>query len=298
MSEAVRTYVEPPKLGRTLRHGMKGEDVKLVQQILQREGYFNGTPLGNFKGITRDALKHFQGTHIGKDGEFLKADGVVGPITWWALHNPNGSAQRSFIVPPAKATSVQADSTERDNVLRFLYARHRTGVQEVPGGSNYGDGVTACVNACGFTYGIYWCLAEQSYAEKEANGKAPLGAMHVHCSTFWNEANKRGMAHPKDGYIPIPGDIAIYNYSGGLRSGNRLVGAGHAARVVRVSETGNSYNMIEGNVGNRLKLSVRNRSESTLVGFVNLYHDEENRPHYQTGLSAAPTVVATLADSR
>lgn len=296
---ATRKYVEPPKLDRNLRYGMSGEDVKYVQQILLAEGAFHGTPLGNFLTRTRDAVKYFQGTHIGEDGEFLKPDGVVGPKTWWALHNPNGSAQRSFIPSENNQPTAGGGSpSPRDMFIKQLYDMHAQGIREIPNGANYGDGVTAIVNACGFKYGIYWCLAAQSYAYKEATGEAPMGAMHVHCSTFWNEALERGIAFPKSRYEPIPGDIAIYNYKGGLRSGNRLAGAGHAAGVARVSHDGKSFNALEGNVGNRFKHSIRRESESTLVGYVNLFGDEKNRPRYTKGTTEAPVVTLSLAGSR
>jgi peptidoglycan hydrolase-like protein with peptidoglycan-binding domain len=151
MSDPVRPAVTPPPLKRNLRRGDSGGDVTVVQTILQAEGYFKSTPLGNFGAITETALKHFQGTHIGEDGEFLKADGEVGPKTWWALHNPHGSAQRSHIPTPEKISLeiVQpSDPAPRAQFLTFLYALHKKGVQEIPDGSNYGDGVTAIVNAC------------------------------------------------------------------------------------------------------------------------------------------------------
>jgi hypothetical protein len=294
MANPVRTVVTPPPLKRTLRRGDKGEDVKLVQTILQQEGFFKGTPLGNFLGVTEAAVKHFQGTHIGENGEFLAADGVVGPLTWWALHNPHGDAQRSFIPTPEPVATV----SPRLRYVQYLYEMHGRGIREIPDGANYGDGVTPVVNACGFSYGIYWCLAAQAYAWRQVFGEPPLGAMHVHCSTFWNEALKRGQAHPKKNYVPLPGDIAIYNYAGGLKAGNRLTGPGHAAGVARVSEDGRRFNALEGNVGNRFKHSIRNVSESSLVGFVNLFGDEANRPKFQTGITEAPVVTLSLAGSR
>jgi peptidoglycan hydrolase-like protein with peptidoglycan-binding domain len=299
MAEPIRTAVTPPPLKRNLRRGDSGGDVTLVQSILQAEGYFKGTPLGNFGGITETSLKHFQGTHIGEDGEFLKADGEVGPKTWWSLHNAHGSAQRSFI-PADDRPDVVAESDQLDRLrfLEFLYALHRKGVQEIPDGSNYGDGVTAIVNACGFKSGIYWCLAAQSYAYREVFGQPPLGAMHVQCSTFWNEAHALGKAHPKKGYTPIPGDIAIYNYVAGLLSNGRLSGAGHAACVARVSEDGKQFNALEGNIGNRFKHSIRNVSEGTLVGYVNLYGDEASPPKFARGVTTAPVIAVTLAESR
>lgn len=294
MADPVRTVVIPPPLPRTLRRGDHGDDVRLVQTLLQAEGYFKGTPLGNFGPVTETAVRHFQGTHIGVDGKFLEADGQVGPKTWWALFNPHGDAQRSYIPTPAPTAS----GSPRLRFVRYLYDMHARGIREIPDGSNYGDGVTPIVNACGFSYGIYWCLAAQAYAWREVFGKPPLGAMHVHCSTFWNEALKRGMAHPKSSYVPLPGDIAIYNYNGGLKPGNRLTGPGHAAGVARVAVDARRFNALEGNVGNRFKHSIRAVAESTLVGFVNLFGDEDQRPEFERGITEAPVVTLSLAGSR
>jgi hypothetical protein len=294
--DPIRTYVAPPALARDLKRGDSGDDVKGVQTILQKEGFFKGTPLGNFGPVTETAVKHFQGTHIGEDGKFLKVDGEVGPKTWWALYNPHGDAQRNFI--PTDEKVVIPDAGPRGKFLAALYALQATGVREIPDGSNYGDGVTAICNACGFSYGIYWCLATQSHVWRLAFGTPPLGAMHVHCSTFWNEAKKLGKAHPKKGYTPIPGDIAIYNYNGGLNSSGRLEGSGHAAGVVRVSTSGSQFNAIEGNVGNRLKHSIRNVSDGVLVGFVNLFGDDANPPQFVRGVTEAPVVELSLVGSR
>ncbi len=291
----VRQYVEPTKLGRVMRRGCRGADVKLVQTILQREGYFKGTPLGNFFSLTEEAVRYFQNTHIGKDGEFLAVDGAVGPNTWWALHNPNGSAQRNFI--PTEETAV-VESDKRMRFVSTLYKMHKDGIKEIPDGSNYGGDVTLICNSCGFSYGIYWCLAALSYAWKETFNSAPLGAMHVHCSTFWNEAVVRDCSFPKLDYEPMPGDIAIYNYKGGLKSSGRLAGAGHAAAVVRVDHDGSRFNALEGNVGNRFKHSIRRESEASLVGYVNLFGDAYSRPNFKKGVTSAPEITVSLADSR
>lgn len=295
----VRSAVVPPPLKRVLKYGMSGEDVKLVQTILQKEGYFKGTPLGNFKKLTQDALLYFQNTHIDADGQFLEPDGKVGAKTWWALHNANGAAQRNFIpTDEGKQAVASSPDTPRNKFLAKLYAMHAQGIREIPDGSNYGDGVTPIVNACGFSYGIFWCLAAQSYAFKESIGEKPLGAMHVGCATFWNEAVKVGKAHRKGSYKPIPGDIAIYNYGRGLTSKGLLSGSGHAAGVARVARDGSQFNALEGNIGNRFKHSIRNVSESTLIGFVNLFGDENNRPSFPEGVTSAPVITASYAGTR
>jgi hypothetical protein len=292
----VRVISSVPELKRILSYGDKGEDVKYVQEILTNQGAFIGTGLGNFLSLTEQAVRHFQNTHINEKGEFLDVDGKVGKETWWALHNPNGSAQKSFIDTTEEA-EIQ-ESSKRLKVLEFLKKHHASDVHEIPNGSNYGGKVSAVVNACGFAYGIPWCMAEMSYAEREANGEAPLGAMHVSCYQFWNKAIDEGKAHLKsNSYTPIPGDIAIYAYGSVNRSG-KFYSAGHAARVARVSEDGKKFNAYEGNAGNRLKYSIRSSSESTLVGYVNLYGDESNPPKFKRGITEAPLVTLTLAESR
>jgi hypothetical protein len=298
MSALTRPAVVPPPLTRELSFGMKGEDVRYVQTILQKEGFFSGTPLGNFQKVTKASLMHFQNTHIDEEGKELKVDGEVGKKTWWALHNPHGDAQRNFIPTDAGLNLAKAEDGPRHKVLKKLYAMHAQGIKESPDGSNYGDGVTPICNACGFQYGIYWCLAAQSYAFYMALGEKPLGAMHVHCSTFWNEALALGLAHPKGGYTPTPGDIAIYNYGKGLLKSGRLDGPGHASAMARLSVDGKQFNALEGNIGNRFKHSIRSMAEATLVGFVNPYNDAANLPAFERGITQAPTIAASYADSR
>lgn len=290
-----RPAVKPPHLARDLKFGDRGDDVKRVQTILQKEGFFQGTPLGNFLALTQEAVMYFQNTHIDEEGKELVVDGKVGPKTWWALHNPNGDAQRSFIPQPE---TPAVDPGEREKFLRTLYAMHKQGIREIPDGSNYGDGVTPLVNACGFNYGIFWCLAALSAAWHNTFGSAPIGAMHVHCATFWNEALMRGLTRTKQQYTPIPGDIAVYNYAGGLRTNGRLIGAGHVAAVARVSESGAQFNALEGNVGNRFKHSIRNVSERTLVGYVNLFADFKNPPKFERGVTSAPVIAASYSGTR
>jgi N-acetylmuramoyl-L-alanine amidase len=64
-------------LNRTLRHGMSGEDVELVQRFLKNLGYYSGPIDGSFgpgQGFL-NAVKAFQ------QAEGLQVDGVVGPAT-------------------------------------------------------------------------------------------------------------------------------------------------------------------------------------------------------------------------
>jgi peptidoglycan hydrolase-like protein with peptidoglycan-binding domain len=65
----------------TLRRGAYGEDVKLLQRLLNTK---DGHPTlldvdGAFGPLVEQAVREFQSTHS------LSIDGVVGPKTWAAL---------------------------------------------------------------------------------------------------------------------------------------------------------------------------------------------------------------------
>ncbi|MGD8523411.1 MAG: peptidoglycan-binding protein [Desulfobacterales bacterium] len=88
---------------KTLKFGDKGEDVRTLQRILHEQGFFHWYVGGNFLKRTKQAVIYFHETHLGPDGEFLETDGIVGDNTWWALENPSGEAQRSYI--PGRRTT-------------------------------------------------------------------------------------------------------------------------------------------------------------------------------------------------
>jgi len=67
----------------TLRRGNRGNAVVDVQLALRDRG-FDLEPDGIFGSITQECVKTFQGTRG------LKADGVVGPMTWAALNGKEG----------------------------------------------------------------------------------------------------------------------------------------------------------------------------------------------------------------
>ena len=68
---------------RSLRMGSRGEDVRMVQQLLTQNGFDCGPIDGIFGQRTHDATVSFQ------SGRGLDADGIVGPKTWAALTAPS-----------------------------------------------------------------------------------------------------------------------------------------------------------------------------------------------------------------
>lgn len=94
---------------RTLYWGSSGSEVKKVQSLLNKWGYYRGPIDGYYSGKTFQAVKDFQR----KNG--LAADGVVGPRTWSALGLPSVRKQ----VPTVGGVSRGID--DRSNV--YLLAR-------------------------------------------------------------------------------------------------------------------------------------------------------------------------------
>lgn len=69
-----------------LKFGDSGDDVKVLQRLLQAAGTFAGSVRGNFRTLTQGALDEFQVGHQGPDGGPLTS-GVADAATWWALRN-------------------------------------------------------------------------------------------------------------------------------------------------------------------------------------------------------------------
>jgi len=63
-----------------LRRGSQGKDVEYLQDILNHFGYSLKVD-GIFGSRTEEAVKRFQ------HSRYLLVDGIVGSVTWGALHN-------------------------------------------------------------------------------------------------------------------------------------------------------------------------------------------------------------------
>lgn len=64
---------------RLLKVNMKGDDVKYVKDKLVALGYLHASTHNKFGYDTKRAVRKFQ------EANNLKADGIVGPLTWAAL---------------------------------------------------------------------------------------------------------------------------------------------------------------------------------------------------------------------
>ena len=269
-----------------LKHGSRDPKgvqgpVCLWQSLMQSQGFYTGRVDGYFGSRITAGTRYFQMTHLDSEGEPLEVDGLVGKETWWAGNNPSGEAQKSHIKPKTP-TGINA---ERRKVLAIAQREHENGTHEIPDGSNWGDGVTKILEGVGPNP---WCCFFVWWVWKEATGAYLWGKRHGHVQTAWRVAKANGIAHAADKYTPIPGDFFVMLYK---NSHGNYTGSGHIGFVLSVAPDGKSFNTIEGNTSNRVKVGTRQVSQSSLMGFINPYDDEEMDNAFEKVLLKAENVV-------
>jgi hypothetical protein len=208
---------------------MGGPEVLQVQQKLADLGYAPGRLDGFYGVTTAAAVRSFQRTNK------LQIDGVVGASTRKALRSAKKPAQPQAIQRQPSSIGQQA----LDEALKHI------GTKESPSGSNktafgkwFGvDGVAWCnvfVSYC-FSIGAKYVIC----AGFNGAGVYPNGCTYVPTTEAWMQAT--GIW--KGRTTPLPGDIAIYNWDGGVPD--------HIG-IVEQDLGGGKFNAIEGNtaVGN------------------------------------------------
>ncbi|TCP23788.1 3D (Asp-Asp-Asp) domain-containing protein [Scopulibacillus darangshiensis] len=123
-----------------MRQGDKGHGVEGVQDDLKDLGYYKGNLDGIFGPLTRLSVLHFQ-----KSNE-LKMDGIVGPKTYYALHDDPVAAEE------AKATRKK--STEKRPVTT---TNKKTTKKTVSRGKSSNTVKELFVSATGYTANCAGC---------------------------------------------------------------------------------------------------------------------------------------------
>lgn len=247
----------------TLRPGADApvDVLTYLRSILNSQG-FPCKPVGPYNDELEKVVVHFQSTHIGKNGKMLVVDSEVGPQTWWALLNPSGAAQRSGL----QGDIPEGLSKPRIAVLRAALADHAKGVAEVPDGANFGDGVSRYLQGIG---PAPWCCHALSTWFKDGTGEYPFGERFGLVAALWNKAKSQGRTYTAD-KPPVPGDAMVILYR---NAAGKLTGQGHIGLVAATAVAGDKFNAVEGNAGNRVKLTLRSDATEYLAGFVDLFGD-------------------------
>ena len=120
---AAPAYVAPTRM---LRYGMRGNDVKALQQRLAALKYYPGAADGVFGGYTLEAVWAFQ------EVQRLGVDGVVGPQTGRALVSPRAYPAR---YPSGGALRVEVNLTTR---VLVVYQNNRVAlISHISAGGGY-----------------------------------------------------------------------------------------------------------------------------------------------------------------
>lgn len=279
MSTSLSDFAKYP----LLKVGSNHPAVATVKAILRSQGMWTGSDSTAFGPKLLGAVQLFQNTRLGPDGVYLVGDGEVGQLTWWALYNPSGAAQRSGIVSESIRARGPRLTKTRVQLLELLSQEHAKGMREIPDGANSGDGVDKIIEGFG---PAPWCNLLVSWGWCQITGKWPLGKRHAHVQTFWRDAKKLGLARSKGAYAPVPGDFAVWHYA---------AGQGHISTVCAVDHGGDWINTYGGNEGNRLKLGKRRISaEPKLAGFIVL-HEDDGLQSYALGLMAGSGEVSGVS---
>ena len=178
-----------PVFTRIIKRGSTGEDVLLVQARLNKRGYGILDEDGIFGICTEDSAKRFQMDHPDPKGNRLQVDGIVGPLTWWALFNGADAympPSNTELIKPAKLMQAALDVAQGE--------LHRN-VREIPSGSNRGPDVEKYLASVGRNPGdawcaafVYWCVEMASHSIGLANPLKKTGRV----SSMWRDAVGRG----------------------------------------------------------------------------------------------------------
>ena len=262
----------------TLRFGNTGPEVADLVKLLTRHGCSPRPPVTSsaptFGRAVENMVLYFQMTHQGHEGNWLDVDGVVGNDTWWALKNATGQAQRSFL----EAGIPQGISGRRRAILETAVKEH--GVREDLSRPNRGDEIDKYlpreVVASAGKPGPPWCCYFVSWVLKEVFGKHLLGQPVASVHTAWQHARQRDRWEPKGERGPTPGDAFVLLH----KDPRQGWCTGHIGFVLQVANDGNSYNTVEGNCGNRVKIGRRDMGDPLLRGFINIIGDH---PEFSRG---------------
>ncbi len=220
---------------------MKGPDVLLVQRRLARLGFEPGPLDGEYGPATERAVRAFQ-TAAG-----IEADGVVGPQTRAALTHAK----------PRPAVDSRIGQRALAEAVRWI------GTKESPPGSN-----DTAFGAWFGSNGVPWCAIFVSYCFKAGAGYtiaagfhgagcAARGCAYVPTVEAWLRATGAWIGRSE----PRPGDIAIYNWDGGLPDHIGIVESGDEA----------GFTAIEGNTdpddGSGGEVMRRERTLDEVDGF-------------------------------
>src|SRR5262245_55509641 len=174
--------------GRTIKEGeADGDIVRAIQQQLEAVGCASVDPPGTFGASTKASVKLFQTRHVDAEGNPLKPDGKVGPLTWSALFGVAAVPESTEPASPFLGAVLATAATQ-------------VGVLEIPKDSNSGPQVDEYLKRAGVSLAlpmkqkpwccafVFWCFDETAIAQGRPNPMMKTAG----CLDHWNGCVSHG----------------------------------------------------------------------------------------------------------
>lgn len=243
-----------------LKLGSKGSEVVALTEKLIAFGHLAQSS-NLFDHRVKTAVMGFQSQNLDERGLPLKVDGIVGPVTWWALQHPRTNVAQHAPESIALDRIPNGGSTLGRAALKVALEEIAAGAREI-GGNNLGPFVAK------YLKGIVrppadWCAGFVSWCFDQHPGGCPYGYT-LGARDILHRCRKRGWGYDHRAEMPQPGDIVVW------RRGPVDGWQGHVGLVFQATE-GGMLHTIEGNKGGypaRVRsFSYVLRSMDTLLGY-------------------------------
>lgn len=218
-----------------LKLGSIGNEVEWLKKALKEAGV-EVTESDIFDRETQLAVKAFQSKHVDNFYNPLTPDGIVGPLTKWALEEYYKYEQ------PSSNIIIEQVGNLSQIALKIAKNEMEIGAREI-GGDNSGPFVEKYTKVKNGGK-LDWCAGFVSYCFEQASIetgikyplKYTLGARNI-----FNQAKRKNLTITDRNILPIPGDILVW-YRGALK--------GYFGHVGICSSYSDGYvSVIEGNRG-------------------------------------------------
>lgn len=222
----------------TLYAGQQGPNVQALSTLLQAAGYLS-QPQTEFDRSLTLAVRAFQTQHLDERGQPLVVDGIVGPLTWWALTHPRANPAPEPDLHDLSDALPKGGSKRGRAALREALDEMTAGAGE-RGGNNLGPDVRKYLNGLADPP-QNWCAAFVSWCFDQHPDGAPfkytLGARDL-----FRQCRDQDWAYDISTTAAAPGDIVAWTRPGPKGW------EGHIG-IVLMQTAGGYLHTIEGNRG-------------------------------------------------
>ena len=236
----------------------EGSEVCALTDLLVQRGFLARTSLVFNAGV-KSAVMGFQSQNLDERGLPLKVDGVVGPVTWWALTHPRVNVVAAD--PDLPGRLPLGGSVRGRAALKVALAEMAAGAVE-SGANNSGPFVRKYLNRI-VDPPADWCAAFVSWCYDQHPDGCPYG-YSLGARDVLKRCRARGWVYDHRAEPPQPGDIVVW------RRGAFDGWQGHVGLVHEATPGGMLYT-IEGNKGGYparvRRFSYVLRSMDSLLGF-------------------------------